>query len=58
MTEWLGWLVALPQTELLDLLALCSASTLNALPNSGAASDANALAEAVGVGADRKLTHL
>jgi len=47
--EWFGWLVALPQTELLDLLALCSASTLNALPNSGAASDSNALAEAVGL---------
>ena len=47
--EWFGWLVALPQTELLDLLALCSASTLNALPNTGAASDANALAEAVGL---------
>lgn len=47
--EWFGWLVALPQTELLDLLALCSASTLNALPNSGAASDANTLAEAVGL---------
>ena len=48
-TEWFGWLVALPQTELLDLLALCSASTLNALPNSGSASDANALAAAVGL---------
>ena len=48
-TEWFGWLVALPQAELLDLLALCSASTLNALPNSGAASDADALAEAVGL---------
>ncbi len=47
--EWFGWLVALPQTELLDLLALCSASTLNALPNSGAASDTNALAQAVGL---------
>ena len=47
--EWFGWLVALPQAELLDLLALSSASTLNALPNTGAASDANALAEAVGL---------
>ena len=47
--ERFGWLVALPQTELLDLLALCSASTLNALPNSGSASDANALAAAVGL---------
>ena len=47
--ECFGWLVALPETELLDLLALCSACTLNALPNSGAPSDANALAEAVGL---------
>jgi ParB family chromosome partitioning protein len=47
--EWFGWLVALPQTELLDLLALCAASTLNALPSCGAASDANTLAEAVGL---------
>lgn len=47
--EWFGWLVALPQAELLDLLALCSASTLNALPNAGAASDANELAKAVGL---------
>ncbi len=47
--EWFGWLIGLPQNELLDLLALCSASTLNASPNSGAASDANALAEAVGL---------
>jgi ParB family transcriptional regulator, chromosome partitioning protein len=47
--EWFGWLVALPQPELLDLLALCSASTLNALPNTGAASDANALTKAVGL---------
>lgn len=47
--KWFGWLVALPQTELLDLLALCSASTLNALPNAGGAGDANALAEAVGL---------
>ena len=47
--EWFGWLVALPQAELLDLLALCSASTLSALPNSGVASDANALAKAVGL---------
>ncbi len=49
VTEWFGWLVALPQTELLDLLALCSAFTLNGLPNGGSASDANALAAAVGL---------
>ena len=43
------WLVALNRPELLDLLALCSATTLNALPSTSAASDANALAEAVGL---------
>ena len=46
---WLGWLIALPQGELLDLLAFCAASTLNALPSSGAASEAKVLAEAVGL---------
>lgn len=49
VADWLGWLIALPQTERLDLLAFCAASMLNALPNTGAASDANALAEAVGL---------
>lgn len=44
---WLGWLIALPQGELLDLLAFYAASTLNALPSSGAASEANVPAEAV-----------
>lgn len=47
--EWFGWLAAQPQTELLDLLALCSAATLNALPSTGGASHANAIAEAVGL---------
>lgn len=47
--EWLGWLIALPQAEVLDLLALCAASTLNALPGTGAAGEANALVEAVGL---------
>ncbi len=44
---WFAWLIVLPQAELLDLLALCAALTLNALPSAGAANDANALAEAV-----------
>lgn len=48
-SAWFGWLSALPQAELLDLLALCTASTLNALPGTGAATEANALAEAVGL---------
>lgn len=46
-SAWFDWLIRLPQAELLDLLALCTALTLNALPGTGAASDANALAEAV-----------
>jgi ParB family transcriptional regulator, chromosome partitioning protein len=46
---WFDWLIGLPQAELLDLLALCTALTLNALPGTGAASDANALAAAVGL---------
>ena len=33
--ELLGWLIALPQAELIDLLALCSALTVNALPGAG-----------------------
>lgn len=45
--EWFSWLVDLPQAELIDLLALCAALTLNALPGTGATADANALAEAV-----------
>ena len=48
-STWFAWLIALPQSELLDLLALCAALTLNALPSAGAANDANALAEAVGL---------
>jgi ParB family chromosome partitioning protein len=47
--DWLGWLIALPREELLDLLAFCAASTLNALPSTGAASEAKVLAEAVGL---------
>ncbi|WP_326406526.1 ParB/RepB/Spo0J family partition protein [Methylibium sp.] len=47
--EWLHWLIALPQTELLDLLGLCASLTLNALPNCGAVSGANAIAGAVGL---------
>jgi ParB family transcriptional regulator, chromosome partitioning protein len=48
-STWLAWLIALPQAELLDLLAFCTATTLNALPSSGAASEANAVAAAVGL---------
>ena len=44
--EWFGWLIALPQSELLELLGLCAALTVNALPAAGAAYDANAIASA------------
>ncbi len=46
-SSWLAWLITLPQAELLDLLALCGALTLTALPSAGATLDANAIAEAV-----------
>lgn len=48
-STWLDWLIALPQAELLDLLAFCTATTLNAFPSSGAAGEANAVAAAVGL---------
>jgi ParB family chromosome partitioning protein len=48
-TEWFGWLVGLPQGELLELLGLCAALTVNALPSVSAARDANAIAHAVGL---------
>jgi ParB family chromosome partitioning protein len=42
-------LLAQPQADLLELMALCSALTVNALPSAGSAFDANALACAVGL---------
>lgn len=47
--EWFGWLIGLPQAELIDLLALCGALTVNALPGAGAAVSANAIAAALGL---------
>lgn len=47
--EWFGWLIALPQPELLDLLGLCATLTVNALPAAGATYDANAIASAAGL---------
>ncbi len=47
--EWFGWLVALPQADLLELLALCAALAVNALPGAGAAADVDALAQAAGL---------
>lgn len=46
---WFAWLLELPQAELLQLMALCSALTVNALPSVGAAFDVNALSAAVGL---------
>ncbi|MDP1532903.1 MAG: chromosome partitioning protein ParB, partial [Rubrivivax sp.] len=46
---WLGWLIALSQGEQIDLLALCSALTVNALPGAGAPAHADAIAAAVGL---------
>jgi ParB family transcriptional regulator, chromosome partitioning protein len=48
-SEWFGWLIGLPQPELLELLGLCAALTVNALPAAGAAYDANAIASAAGL---------
>ena len=47
--DWLGWLIELPHAELVDLLALCGALTVNALPGAGASASANAIAAAVGL---------
>jgi ParB family chromosome partitioning protein len=47
--EWFGWLVELPQGELLELLGLCTALTVNTLPSVNAARDADAVARAVGL---------
>jgi ParB family chromosome partitioning protein len=45
----LPWLIRLPITELCDLLALCTALTLNAVQTSNLKHQADALAEAVGL---------
>ena len=47
--EWLAWLIELPQAELLELVGLCAALTVNALPSVGAGRDADAVARAVGL---------
>ncbi len=47
--EWFGWLIGLPQAELIDLLALCGALTVNVLPGAGAEVSANAIASALGL---------
>ncbi|MFM9917856.1 MAG: ParB/RepB/Spo0J family partition protein, partial [Rhizobacter sp.] len=47
--QWFRWLIDLSQAELIDLLALCSALTVNALPGAGAPGSANAIAAALGL---------
>jgi ParB family chromosome partitioning protein len=47
--DWLGWLIGLPQQELLELLSLGAAATLNALPAAGCTRAADALARAAGL---------
>ena len=47
--EWFGWLIELPQSEVLELLTLCAALTVNALPNAGTATDANDVVRALGL---------
>lgn len=46
---WFPWLIDPSQAELIDLLALCDALTVNALPGAGASASANALAAALGL---------
>jgi ParB family chromosome partitioning protein len=47
--EWFAWLVGLPPSDVLELLGLCAALTVNALPSVNAAQDADAIARAVGL---------
>jgi ParB family chromosome partitioning protein len=47
--DWLGWLIALDQQDVLELLAFCSALSINALPSAGDTSSANAIADALGL---------
>lgn len=48
-SAWFGCLLDLPQPELLELIALCAALTVNALPSAGSGFEANALASALGL---------
>jgi ParB family transcriptional regulator, chromosome partitioning protein len=48
-SEWFAWLTAMRTPDLLELLALCVALTLNALPSAGVAGEAILLAKAVGL---------
>jgi ParB family transcriptional regulator, chromosome partitioning protein len=48
-SAWFSWFRELPQADLLELVALCAALTVNALPSAGSAFEASALAGAVGL---------
>jgi len=50
--EWLGWLMGRAQAELIDLLALCGALTVNGLPGAGVGTSGSVNALAVAVGLD------
>ncbi|CAN5783308.1 ParB/RepB/Spo0J family partition protein [soil metagenome] len=47
--DWMGWLIALDQHDLLELLAFCSALSVTALPSAGVAASANVIADALGL---------
>ena len=47
--KWFNWFTELPQMELSELLALCAALTLNAMPNQGDPRELDAIAAAVGL---------
>jgi hypothetical protein len=46
-SAWLGWMLELPQPDLLELVAFCASTTVNALPSIGKAAEANELARAI-----------
>jgi ParB family chromosome partitioning protein len=46
-SEWFAWLVGLPPSDVLELLGLCAALTVSALPSTNAADDADRIARAV-----------
>ena len=49
VSAWLGWLIGLPQAELIDLLALCTAVSTRAMESHDAKRNADEIAEAVGL---------
>jgi ParB family chromosome partitioning protein len=48
-SAWFAWMLDLPQTDLFELIALCTAMTVNALPSAGSAFEGNLLASGVGL---------